>query len=136
MAKEVGEHNTGAERLATYNAFKAVVGLGDPITKKSQDRQVSGILQSIFGSSPKFGTVQRKLISSTVDVVGRATITPNPSMDMDSVGIPENKAFDIYERFIVRNLRRRGMSMLQARREVEDKTPLARSMIEKEMQER
>jgi DNA-directed RNA polymerase beta subunit len=136
MKKHLGDGGVGAERLAVYQAFKAVSGLGEPITQQSQDKQVKGILKSIFGSSPKFGTVQRKLISSTVDNVGRAVISPNPDLDMDSVGLPEDRAYDVYQRFVVRRLRRQGMPLVQALQEVKDQTGRARNALNEEMQER
>jgi len=136
MKQQLGDEGVGAERLAVYNAFKAVTGLGEPITQQSRDKEVHGILRSIFGSSPKFGTVQRKLISSTVDNVGRAVITPNPDLDMDSVGLPEDRAFDVYSRFVVRRLKRQGMPMMAALQEIKDKGKLARKALEEEMGER
>jgi DNA-directed RNA polymerase beta subunit len=136
MQKEVGEEASGSERLSTYQAFKAVTGLGDPISAKSQEKNVRGALKNVFGASPKFGVVQRKLISSTVDNVGRAVITPNPELDMDSVGLPEDKAFKVYEKFVTRRLVRQGMSMLQARTQLEDKTPVARKFLLEEMEHR
>ena len=136
MKAELGEEGVGPERLATYNAFKAVTGLGDPISQKSQQKGVRGILKTVFGHSPKFGTVQRKLISTTVDNVGRAVITPNPDLDMDSVGLPEEKAFDIYGKFVARRLRRAGMPLTIAMRHIKEQTPLAREMLLEEMEER
>lgn len=136
MKKEVGEKNVGAERLAVYHAFKAVTGLGDPVHPKLQEKNVKGILKSIFGNSPKFGTVQRKLLSSTVDNVGRAVITPNPDYDMDTIGVPEQKAFDIYSKFIVRRLKRRGLPIREALRHVKDKSDLAKDMLLEEMESR
>ena len=136
MKKEVGENEVGDERLAVYHAFKAVTGLGDPITQKSQEKNVKGILKSVFGSSPKFGTMQRKLLSSTVDNVGRAVITPNPDFDMDTVGIPEDNAFDIYGKFVARRLRRQGMPLTQALQHIKDKSDLARRTIIEEMEHR
>jgi hypothetical protein len=62
---ELGHEASGLERLSTYNAFKVVTGLGDPISQKSRDKNVKDVLQLVFGSSPKFGTLQRKLISTT-----------------------------------------------------------------------
>jgi hypothetical protein len=136
MKGSVGADNTGSERLAIYDSFKAVTGLGDPIQPKLVEKNVSGILKSIFGNSPKFGTVQRKLLSSTVDNVGRSVIIPNPDFDMDTVGIPEGKAFEVYDKFITRRLKRLGMPMGEALRHVKDKSELARKMLEKEMDER
>jgi len=57
-------------------------------------------------------------------------------MDMDTVGIPEEKAFDVYQRFIVRRLRRNGMPLTQALREAKEHTPLAKSSLLDEMKER
>ena len=135
MSKVVGD-SVGDERLAVYNSFKAVTGLGDPISQKSKDKNIRGILKEVFGSSPKFGTVQRKLIASTVDNVGRAVISPNPNLDMDSVGLPEDKAFDVYQKFIIRRLRRKGMPITQAMRNIKDRSDLAREALVEEMDRR
>jgi DNA-directed RNA polymerase beta subunit len=135
MQELVGD-DVGEERLAVYNAFKAVTGLGDPISQKSQERGIRGILKDVFGTSPKFGTVQRKLISTTVDNVGRAVISPNPNLDMDSVGLPEDKAFDVYQKFIVRRLKRKGMSIRQAMQHIRDRSELARETLLSEMEHR
>ena len=135
MQKMVGD-DVGEERLAVYNAFKAVTGLGDPISQKSRDKDVRGILKDVFGSSPKFGTVQRKLISTTVDNVGRAVITPNPNLDMDSVGLPEDKAFDVYQKFVIRDLKRKGLPIRKAMEHIRDKSDLARESLLSEMDRR
>ncbi len=136
MKAHVGEDGVGNERLAVYNAFKAVTGLGEPITPKSKEKKLKGILAGVFGSSPKYGMVQRKLISSTVDNVGRAVISPNPEYDMDTVGLPEDKAFDVYEKFVVRRLRRAGMPITRALQEVKDRSKIARNMLVEEMDKR
>ena len=134
MSKEVDD--VGEERLAVYNSFKAVTGLGDPLHPKLQEKRVKGVLKHIFGSSPKMGAVQRRLVSSTVDLVGRAVITPNPDLDMDHVGLPENRAWDIYKNFIVRRLKRRGMPLVEASKQVENRTALARQEMLAEMEDR
>lgn len=136
IQEQLGQSGSGLERLATYNAFKAVTGLGDPISQKTRDKNVQGVLKSVFGSSPKFGALQRKLISTTVDNVGRAVITPNPDLDMDSVGLPEDKAFNVYEKFVTRRLVRQGMSLRTAREQIAERTGLARKMLLEEMDHR
>lgn len=128
--------DVGPERLAVYKALKAVVGLGDPLSKKLQEKKITGILQRLVGPSPKMGTVQRRLLSQTVDLVGRATLIPNPDLDMDSVAVPEQKAWDVYRNFIVRRLKRRGMPISEAMRQVEEHSPLARQEMLAEMNER
>ena len=126
----------GDERLALYNAFKGVTGLGDPIKPENKEQDIKGILQHIFGTAPKFGVVQRKLLGSTVDLVGRGTITPNPNLDMDHVGLPIDKAWTLYKPFVVRRLVRRGLGKIKAMEEVKDQTPSALRELQAEMQSR
>jgi DNA-directed RNA polymerase beta subunit len=121
------------ERLGVYDSLKAVTGLGDPQQPKNVERNVKGFLRHVFGTSPKYGTVQRKLLSSTVDLVGRAVITPNPDLDMDEVALPEEKAWDIYKPFVVRGLVRRGLPRMQAMQAVEDKNKEAAAELDRQM---
>ena len=126
----------GDERLSVYDSMKAVTGLGEPQQPKNVERNVKGFLRHVFGNSPKYGTVQRKLLSSTVDLVGRAVITPNPDLDMDEVALPEEKAWDIYKPFVVRGLVRRGLPRMQAMQAVEDKNKEAAAELNKQMSSR
>jgi DNA-directed RNA polymerase subunit beta len=134
MEGKVGD--LGEERLAIYNSLKAVTGLGDPIHQENRERDVKGILKNVFGSSPKYGMVQKKLLGSAVDMVGRAVILPNPDLDMDQAGIPEEKAWDVYKPFIVRSLVRKGMPVTHAMRQVQDRTKPAKDAMLVEMEER
>jgi len=134
LSEQLDEEDIGDERLATYEAFKAVTGLGDPTHPKNQERKVKGILKHIFGSSPKTGTVQRRLLGSSTDMVGRSVIAPDPDLDMDQVGIPEETAWEIYRPTMIRRMVRRGMSRVDAARAVEDKTPTARKAMMDEME--
>lgn len=128
--------DVGDERLALYRAHKAVVGLGDPLHPKLREKGISGILKTVFGSNPKTSIVQQKLIGSTVDLVGRGVVVPNPDLDMDSLGIPENKAWEIYRMHVIRRLKRRGMPLGRAIEETEKKSDLARKEMLSEMDER
>lgn len=128
--------DVGDERLALYNSFKAVTGLGDPVQPKNQERKVKGMLAQIFGSSPKYSVVQQKLLGTTVDLVGRAVVVPNPDLNMDEVGLPEARAWEVYTPFIVRRLVRRGVSRLQALEYARNHHNLARAALQEEVQER
>lgn len=128
--------DVSAERLGLYNAFKAVVGLGEPIQRETREQSIRGILKHIFGNSPKVGTVQRKLLSANVDLVGRAAITPNPNLDMDQVALPIDKAWTIYQPFVVRRLVRRGAGRVKAMEEVKNRTKPALAALQQEMSER
>jgi DNA-directed RNA polymerase beta subunit len=126
----------GDERLNVYDSLKAVTGLGEPQHPKNVERNVKGFLKYVFGHSPKYGTMQRKLLSSTVDLVGRAVITPNPDLDMDEVALPEEKAWEIYKPFIVRGLVRRGLPRMQALQAVEEKNKSAFEELNTQMNKR
>ena len=128
--------DVGEEREAVYDAMKGVVGLGEPIHPKNRERKVKGILRHVFGDSPKFSMVQRKLISTTTDMVGRAVIAPEPDLDMDQAGIPEGRAWDVYRPFTIRRLVRNGMPRLRAARAVEERSPEARRALVAEMDTR
>jgi hypothetical protein len=127
--------DVGDERLALYNACKGVTGLGDPI-KPENKQDIKGILKQVFGDAPKLGVVQRKLLGSTVDLVGRASITPNPNLDMDHVGLPVDKAWTLYQPFVVRRLVRRGMGKIKAMEEVKERSPAALKELQGEMEVR
>jgi DNA-directed RNA polymerase subunit beta' len=128
--------DVGDERLGLYDAMKSVTGMGDPVQAKNAERRVRGFLSQIFGTSPKYGTVQRKLLSSTVDLVGRAVITPNSDLDMDQVALPEEKAWEIYKPFIVRGLVRRGLPRMEAIKAFDSKSNSAQSELHSQMQAR
>lgn len=132
----VDVQSSADERLQVYNAFKAVTGLGDPIQAKTRDKKVRGLLKHVFGTSPKLGMFQRRVLGAPVDIVGRATITPNPDLGMDQVGLPEPKAWTIYRPFIMRRLVREGMPAMAAAQAVADQTPVARKALVAETQAR
>jgi DNA-directed RNA polymerase subunit beta len=136
LKEQLGGPGAGDAAVTVYKAFKAVTGLGDPVQQATHEKGVKGILKHVFGKNPKYGTIQRKLLSVTVDNVGRGSIVPNPSLDMDSIGLPEDEAFKAYERFVTRRLVRQGLPMLQARHHITNKTDLAKSALLAEMAER
>ena len=135
LAKDLDPADLGDEQAAVYNAFKAVTGLGDPVGTKNQERGVKGILKTVFGSSPKYGVMNRKLLSSTVDTVGRGVIIPDPNLTLDEAGIPEEAAWEIYGPAMVRRLVRAGVHKQKAVQSVKDKLPIAREQLLKEMDE-
>jgi DNA-directed RNA polymerase beta subunit len=137
VKKELGADQAGQERLNTYKALKAVTGLGDPVHPKLKEKGVAGMLKHVFGkNSPKFGMFQRRVVGSKIDVAGRSVITPNPSLDMDQVGLPEDQAWKSYSPFVVRSLVQQGMNATQAAKLVEERDPRARDILMSEMEKR
>ncbi len=135
LADQLDPDALGDEQAAVYNAFKAVTGLGDPVGIKNQERGVKGILKSVFGSSPKYGVMNRKLLSSTVDMVGRGVIAPDPNLTLDETGIPETAAWDVFGPAVVRRMVRAGVSRQKAVQSVKDQLPAAKQYLQKEMDE-
>lgn len=129
-------HDLSAERLAVYDAVKAVSGLGDPINPKTQQKGVKGMLKLLLADSPKWSIVQRNLLSSPVDLVGRSTVGPDANLDMDELGIPEAMAHKVYSRFTIKRLVQGGMSPSEAVRAVNEQTPEARKALLAEMAQR
>jgi DNA-directed RNA polymerase beta' subunit len=102
-------------RKTLYNSIEAVIGLRDPEDPKLQSKKVEGVLAWVTGkSSPKLGSTHRKVFGTTVDIGGRNVISPDNSLALDEVGISEETAWSMYEPFVVRKLRQRGMSMTGA----------------------
>jgi len=136
LRKELGDDHTGDERLQLYHGFKAISGLGDPIAAKTQQKPIKGLLKEVFGGSPKIGMFQRRVLGAAVDTVGRGVITPNPSLNMDQVGLPEKKAWVIYRPHVMRKLVRRGMGAMAAAENIAKETDVARKALIDAMGER
>ena len=138
LTEELGSDGVGEERLALYDTFKALAGFSAPIQPKLQEQRVRGILSHALGlkASPKFSAFQRKVLATSTDLVGRAVITPNASLDMDQVGLPEEKAWTLYRPFIIRNLVRGGAPATVAVRLTAERDKRARAALEAEMQRR
>ncbi len=108
------------ERGILYKAFKGVTGLGDPVRPKNRKKEVGGLLKHVFGDNAKFGMMQQKLLSTSVDLVSRGVITPSVDLDMDEVGLPATKAWEIFKPFVIRELVQSGMKNVDAARHVKE----------------
>jgi len=136
LRSEVGEDAIAKDKVQLYKAVKAAVGLGDPTSTKLQQKGVNGIIKQILGNNPKFSMFQRKVLSSTVEGVGNAVITPDPSLDMDHVGMPEEMAFRIFRPYVMQSMVRAGATPLQAMKEIEQRTSSAKNELIKQMEQR
>jgi intein/homing endonuclease len=128
--------DTAEERVTLYNAIKGVTGIGDPISPKNQEKKIKGVLQQVFGSSPKYSTVQYKLLGANMDLVGRAVVAPNPDLNMDEVGLPEDRAWAVYTPFVIRRLVMNGVSRVNALQYVKNRDEIARKALLSEIDSR
>lgn len=114
-------------RRDMYNSMKALVGLGNPITYKDY----RGFIEIIKGrTQPKTGFFQKKLVKRRQELTGRSTIVPEPSLNVDEVGLPKKMIWKIYEPHIVRELVQRGYTPLDAQKQVQEQTPVAQRALE------
>jgi DNA-directed RNA polymerase subunit beta' len=136
LSQELEPEELKSDRLGVYKALTAVYGLGDPITPEGRAKNVKGAIRQIIGDSPKHGMFQSKVISKPVGIVGRGVITGDKSLDMDTVGIPEDSAWQLYRDFIIRGLVRRGYAGDRAISSVDNRTETAKQILEYEMSNR
>jgi DNA-directed RNA polymerase subunit beta' len=133
---DLSDRGLGDERLNIYNSVKAVYGLGQPISPENAAKGVKGAIRQVIGTSPKFGMFQSKVISKTLDTVGRSVTIADPNLDMDEIGIPEKVAWEMYKPYVTRGLVRQGYPAATAIKMIADKTEAARHVLDKVMQER
>ena len=135
--EELPEDMLRETRKSIYDNFKAVVGLADPGNRELQQKNVGGILKSVFGKgSPKKGQYQRRMIGGPQDIAGRGVITPNPNLKLNQVGVPVNMAWKIYEQFIISDMVRSGYKATDAVKAVASRSPRAMASLQKVMKER
>ena len=134
LEEQIGD--AGEEYLQSYNYFKQITGLTDPTHPKLQQKRVNGLLKSVFGASSKYGMVQRSLLGGSVDVVGRGNITIDANMDMDSVGLPIDAAYEVYKPVVIRKLVQSGVPLMQAQTMFDNKDRRAKQALLQATKER
>ena len=102
-----------------YTKWKELAGLYDPQDVKLQSKHVQGLLKWALGSgSPKYSALHRKVLSATVDTVGRGVVTPDPRLKLNEIGLPETMAFNIMAPIVQRKLVNEGYTPIQAMEKV------------------
>jgi len=132
LSKELPPEQLRDQRVDLYNAVKAVVGVGDPISSE----HYRGILDVVTGEHPKGSYFQSRVIRKQQELSGRAAIIGDPTLGMDEVGLPEDMAWVVFKPFIVQKLVARGMAPLEAERHITDRTSVARDAMGQAMAER
>lgn len=133
---EAPESRKGRTRLALYDAVGAAMGTFAG-GKSVQGAEMHGALDVLTGvGSPKYSWFQSKLLKGRQDLSARSTIVPNPDLTIDEIGIPRPIANAVYRPFIVRELNRLGYAPLEAQELIRKNDPLARTALERVMQDR
>ena len=128
-------------RKDLYDAFRAYTGVG-----VHPSLQYKGILNIVEGKTPKgktlsgapkFGFFQKNLIGPRQDMSMYSTITPNPELSIDEVGLPKSLALKLFEPFVVAKIRQmKEVSPLEAKKLIKAQDPLALSALEQVTKER
>ncbi len=56
-------------------------------------------------------------------------VGPEPKLDMDTIGIPENMAWEVFKPFVVKELKSQGLTSMKARKEIEERSKFARGAL-------
>ena len=102
LRKYMGDKDLKEQRAGMYDGLKALMGVGMSYAEREGDNK--GLMLQIGGSSPKQGYFQKTLLSRRQDMTMRSTITPEPGMGLDNVGLPEKKAVELFRPFVTKKL--------------------------------
>lgn len=91
-----------------YDGMRALMGVGP--NWGDRNKKPKGLLLQMQGESPKTGYFQDTLLSRRQDLSMRGTITPEPDMSIDEVGLPTHKALDLFRPFVVKKLQDLGVA--------------------------
>jgi DNA-directed RNA polymerase subunit beta' len=111
-----------------YSAVKAQQGFIDPLTYSQ--KKYKGVIKELTGKQVKHGFVHSTTWGRRQELSARSTITVEPDLGIDEVGIPKNMAKTIFQPFIIKELVRQGMRAGKALQEVNDNSPLAQKALE------
>lgn len=132
--KTLPEEQLRPLRKELYDELVALSGIG--AKKRVQGDDLKGVLQLLHGDTPKSGYAQSQLIARRQDLSARSTITPNPSLGLDEVGVPKKMAMTIYKPFVVRELNSLGYSPLRAQEEIKKDSSLADTALKRATEKR
>jgi len=118
-----------------YKSVGGVMGLNDGIVERA--KKPAGIAKILSGAgSPKGGYIHSRIFKRRQDISSTNVLVANPRLNIDEVGLPEYSAWKMMRPFVVRELRSMGMTPLQARKAIDEKTPMARKALEKVTEQR
>jgi DNA-directed RNA polymerase subunit beta' len=124
----------GKIRKDLYLALKAAQGHIDPVTFRKE--KYEGLIATLAGSQPKYGLIQEKMWGKRQDLSGRTTITLEPDLGMDEVGLPIEMAKKLYKPFVIRELIRSGFKQTDTLKSVKEWEPSAQKALEVVIKER
>lgn len=129
------ETRDDAKRNLT-GAVRAFVGLEEPRSNVLKEKGVRGALNYLTGvTSPKEGFFLNKMMKRQMIGTGRARLIPDPTANMDEVGIPEFTAWKSFEPHLRKELRSMGFQPSEITEMLDSKDPRARRALDKVVKE-
>ena len=132
----MGEEDVRDNRRAINERMAELTGMIAPSSPQMRGRGVKGAPDFISGDVPKEGYFQKKVIYGKMNLTGRSTITPDETVGLDEVGPPEKVAWEMYKPFLIRGLSQMGYTPLAAKEAVENRTDVARKVLQHELEKR
>ena len=99
-----------------YNGVKSLQGFIDPQTYGSE--KYKGVIKELSGDQAKYGLIHSQAWGKRQDLSARSTITVEPTLGIDEVGIPKYLAQKYFQPFVIKELVSQGMPAAQALKEV------------------
>ncbi len=137
--KDTPEELSQKARKDLYDGVKAVYGLGEPVSVRSQEKRFKGLLATTLGTqggSAKSSMFQAKVVNKPIDLVGRGVLVPDGRLQLNEAAIPQAILWNVYSPFIIRRLVRQGVPATKARDYVQNKHPLASQALQEELKDR
>jgi hypothetical protein len=136
--KEIGLPSAVEDsRQHLYDNTSALFGLTPPVSPQLKGRHAKGFIEQITGTgSPKTGFLHKKILKRQQDLSGRATATPDNTLNMDQIGVPEDMLWETYSKFIMRALIAQGYKPTRAREMIEERHPAAKAVLDNEITHR
>lgn len=104
-----------------YRSIKALQGFIDPITYSKE--KYKGFVEEL--ARTKVGLIHGKLWRKRQDVSARSTITVDPDLGIDEVGLPRDMAYTMMKPFVIKEMKESGLKASEALKQYEEKTPMA-----------
>jgi len=136
--KNLPQNILGGARKELYHTMGALYGTKESDSPQLRSRKVKGFISRLSGTgvSPKRGFFQSKLVKRRVDLSGRGTIAPDPTLNVDEIGLPEDMAWSMYQPVLMKNMIHRGYAAMEAKEKIDERHPAAREELLAEIRRR
>lgn len=115
-----------------YNAVSAMQGIAEPTSFELQ--KYKGLMEQV--DKTKSGLIQGTTWAKRQDLSARSTITVEPDLGLDEVGVPETIAYKMFKPFIIRDMKESGLRASDALKNYDDETNLAKTSLQNVLSDR